>query len=66
MEMQGEIQGRRLLTEVWRHLETSKSNPTSKDKRETKRYLAKDINCSEEIGSSMKLPESVISYVLPK
>ena len=49
MEMQGEIQGRRLLTEVRRHLETSKSNPTSRDKRETKRYLAKDIKCSEEI-----------------
>lgn len=49
METQGEIQGRQLPTEVWRHLETSKSNPTSRDKRETKRYLAKDRKCSEEI-----------------
>lgn len=42
------MEGRWLLT-VWRHLETSKINPSSRAKRETKRYLAKDIKCSEEI-----------------
>lgn len=45
----GGIEGRWLLTEVWRHLETSKSNPSSRAERETKLYLAKDIKCSEEI-----------------
>lgn len=42
------MEGRWLLT-VWRHPKTSKSNPSSTAKRETKRYLAKDIKCSEEI-----------------
>lgn len=45
----GGIEGRWLLTEVWRHLETSKSNPSSRAERETQLYLAKDIKCSEEI-----------------
>lgn len=42
------MEGRWLLT-VWRHLQTSQSNPSSRAKRETKRYLAKDTKCSEEI-----------------